>query len=173
MDQQVAPLAKMYELNTDLLLNCLDGLSDAEARRCLSGGGNSVAFLAAHLADVRHFLAGRLGSPLPNPLARCLAEARSIADVREWPTLDEICATWRTVSAHLQGVFERLTAEELREDHVHRFPLGDSTRLGLIAFLAQHDSYHLGQVAFLRRQLGKDAMSYARGARLAPVPGAA
>jgi uncharacterized damage-inducible protein DinB len=38
--------------------------------------------------------------------------------------------------------------------------------LGLVAFLVQHDSYHLGQVAFLRRQLGHPAMSYA-------VPGSA
>ena len=35
--------------------------------------------------------------------------------------------------------------------------------LALIAFLMQHDSYHIGQVAFLRRQLGKPAMVYTRG----------
>jgi uncharacterized damage-inducible protein DinB len=34
----------------------------------------------------------------------------------------------------------------------------------MIAFLVQHDSYHVGQMAFLRRQLGKAAMSYRRGA---------
>jgi uncharacterized damage-inducible protein DinB len=34
----------------------------------------------------------------------------------------------------------------------------------MIAFLAQHDAYHIGQVAFLRRQLGRPAMSYARPA---------
>ena len=38
--------------------------------------------------------------------------------------------------------------------------------LALIAFLMQHDSYHIGQVAFLRRQLGKPAMAYTRGVRL-------
>ena len=128
------------------------------------GGGNSVAFLAAHLTDTRHFLVERLGSPLRNPLARYLAEARSIADIREWPTLEEIRAAWLAVSAHLQAVLGKLPAAELAEPNVHRFPLGDSTRLGMIAFLAQHDSYHLGQMAFLRRQLGKTAMSYARGA---------
>ena len=59
-----------------------------------------------------------------------------------------------------------MTEAELSESNVHRFPLGDSTRLGLIAFLVQHDSYHLGQIAFLRRQLGKPAMSYARSAHV-------
>jgi uncharacterized damage-inducible protein DinB len=55
------------------------------------------------------------------------------------------------------------TAEQLRRPDAHRFPLGDSTELGLLTFLVQHDSYHIGQMGFLRRQLGKPAMSYARG----------
>jgi uncharacterized damage-inducible protein DinB len=167
MDPRVAPLARLYDLNTDLILNCLSDLTDAEAQRCLSGGGNSVAFLAAHLTDTRHFLVKRLGHALPNPLERYLAEARTIADIKEWPTLDEIRASWLAVSAHLQEVLGKLSASELEETNVHRFPSGDSSRLGLIAFLVQHDSYHLGQIAFLRKQLGKSAMSYARGAAVA------
>jgi uncharacterized damage-inducible protein DinB len=39
----------------------------------------------------------------------------------------------------------------------------DTSRLGLIAFLTQHDSYHIGQLAFLRRQLGRSPMAYTRG----------
>ena len=38
--------------------------------------------------------------------------------------------------------------------------------LALIAFLMQHDAYHIGQVAFLRRQLEQPAMAYTRGVRL-------
>ena len=164
MDQQVAPVAAVFALNSDLLLNCLLDISETEARQCLAGGGNSIAFLAAHLTDTRHFLVMRLGSPLANPIARYLEDARSIADIREWPTLDEIRNAWLAVSSHLQDVLGGLTAAQLCEPNVHRFPLADTTRLGMIAFLAQHDSYHLGQIAFLRRQLGKTAMSYARGA---------
>jgi hypothetical protein len=40
MDSQVAPLAAILDLNTDLLLNCLADLSDAEARQRLAEGGN-------------------------------------------------------------------------------------------------------------------------------------
>jgi hypothetical protein len=53
MEPPVAPLAAIFQLNTDLLLNCLEEVSDAEAQRCLAAGGNSVAFLAAHLTDTR------------------------------------------------------------------------------------------------------------------------
>lgn len=162
MEPLVVPLHAILELNTDLLLNCLDGLTDEEAQRRLSGGGNSVAFLAAHLTDTRHFLARRLGHPLANPLSRYLAEASSIDQVVEWPTLEEQGEWWGMVSRHLCDVIAARTAEQLRRPDVHRFPVGDTTELGMIAFLVQHDSYHLGQVAFLRRQLGRPAMAYTR-----------
>ena len=165
MDPQVAPLHAILELNTDLLLNCLDGLSDEEARRRLAGGGNTIAFLAAHLTDTRHFLAHRLGHPVANPLSRYLAEASSIDDIVEWPTLSEQRDWWRSVSRHLADVMAARTPEDLRRPNVHRFPVGDASELGMIAFLAQHDSYHIGQMGFLRRQLGKPSMAYTRGAR--------
>ena len=162
MEPQVAPLHAILALNTDLLLNCLDGLTDEEARRRLAGGGNSVAFLAAHLTDTRHFLVQRLGHPLSNPLSRYLAEASSIEDIVEWPSLTEQRDWWLAISRHLCAVVAARTADELRRPDAHRFPLGDSTELGMIAFLVQHDSYHIGQAGFLRRQLGKPAMAYTR-----------
>ena len=162
MDSQVAPLHAILRLNTDLLLNCLDGLSDEEALRRLEGGGNTVAFLAAHLTDSRHFLANRLGHPLANRLSRYLAQASSIDDIVEWPSLAEQLQRWGTVSRHLCDVVAARTPQDLRRADVHRFPLGDSTELGLITFLVQHDSYHIGQLGFLRRQLGKPGMAYTR-----------
>jgi len=60
----------------------------------------------------------------------------------------------------------------LARANVHRFPISDTTALGMITFLTQHDSYHIGQVGFLRRQLGKPAMTYGRRSRNT-VPAAA
>src|SRR5215210_841098 len=138
MDARLAPLAAILDLNTDLLLNTLAGLTEAESQHRLEGGGNSIAFLAGHLTDTRHFLVTRLGHPLPNPLARYLADVRSIEEVRELPSLEEIRSAWQAVSAHLLAVLAELTPAELAEPKVHRFPLEDSTRLGMVAFLAQH-----------------------------------
>jgi uncharacterized damage-inducible protein DinB len=71
------------------------------------------------------------------------------------------------VSTHLQAVLGRLSAAELVEPTAQRFLAEDTTRLGMVAFLVQHDSYHLGQIGFIRRQLGKPPMSYARRPRAA------
>jgi hypothetical protein len=108
MDARLAPLATILDLNTDLLLTAIDGVSESEAHHRLEGGGNSIAFLAAHLTDSRHFLASRLGHPLPNPLARYLADAKSIDEIRSWATLDQRAA-WVSISAHLQAALESLT----------------------------------------------------------------
>jgi uncharacterized damage-inducible protein DinB len=172
MDAAVAPLAGIFELNADLLLNCLADLSDDEAQARISGGGNTILFLAAHLTDTRHALAARLGSPLHNPLARYLADARGIDDIRSWPSLAEVRDAWVAVSQHLSLVLGSVSRAGAVQAVTHRLSL-DGTQLGVIAFLAQHDSYHVGQVAFLRRQLGKPAMSYARGARRGSPAGAA
>lgn len=172
MEPQVAPLATLLDLNTDLLLNCLEGVTDTEARERLAGNCNSAAFLAAHLTDSRYFLAARIGRPLDNPLARFLATARSIDEMTEWPTLEEIRLAWVAVSEHLQTALGALSAADLAKPNAHRFPIPDGSQLGLIAFLVQHDSYHLGQAALLRRQLGKPPMSYSRARRQPTAAGA-
>jgi hypothetical protein len=38
--------------------------------------------------------------------------------------------------------------------------VGDRTLLGALAFLAQHESYHVGQLALLRKYAGLPAMRY-------------
>lgn len=162
MEAHLRPLAAIFDLNTDLVLSCTDGLGEARANQRLEGGGNSIAFLLAHLVDARHFLASLLGSPLPNPVGELLAEVRSIDEVTRLPPLVELVEAWGAVSAHLAGVLDRLRPSDLEAPVAQPFPIPGGTALEAIAFLAQHDSYHLGQIAFLRRQLGLPAMRYDR-----------
>jgi hypothetical protein len=44
--------------------------------------------------------------------------------------------------------------------HGTKFPIEDASRLGLLAFLVQHDSYHIGQLSWLRKYAGLPAMKY-------------
>ena len=165
MHPAVSPLAAILRLNTDLLLNCVAGLEPGAAERRVTVSTNSIAFLVAHLVDSRHYLATTLGAPLANPLTSVLAGARSLDDIASLPPLSELIAAWETVSAHLAVVIERLDTAALAAPTKQAFPGADGTRLGTLAFLVQHDSYHLGQLALLRRQLGYPAMTYATAPR--------
>lgn len=159
MHPSVTPIAAVLRLNTELLLNCLEGLDEQAAEQRGTPRTNSIAFLVAHLVDARHFIASVLGAPLPSPLSPALAKARSLDEAGEMPPLGELAGAWEAISAHLAVQVERIDTAQLSRQG-QRFPGSDGTVLGALAFLAQHDSYHLGQVALLRRQLGLPPMSY-------------
>ena len=160
MDPRLAPLASALRMNTRLFRNCLDGLSDEQARSRISERTNSIAFIAAHLVESRHFLASQLGAKVASPFGTVFAEAKSIDDVSELPSLQVIRAGWDAISDELERRLESADAATLEAHSPVRFPLDDGSRLGTVAFLMQHDSYHVGQLALLRKHVGYPAMKY-------------
>ena len=156
--------SRLFGLNADLVLNTLDGLSQEQATSPIVPGGNTIAFLVAHLIDSRHFLVTLLGHPLPNPVEASLAGARSLGEVGPLPAVAALRGGWVAVSRHLETVLASLDRVQLEQPCPQRLPGSDGTVDGAVAFLLQHDSYHLGQIALLRRQHGLPAMRYDRGA---------
>jgi uncharacterized damage-inducible protein DinB len=159
MHPAVTAPAAILRLDTELFLKCLEGVDDAVAVRRVTPDTNSIAFIAAHLVDGRHFLAEYLGAPLPNPMAPLLAGAKRQDDLATLPATSDLTAAWEAVSAHLAVTVERLDTGQLSAER-RSFPGSDHTVLGGMAFLIQHESTHIGQLALLRRQLGLPAMSY-------------
>lgn len=160
MDPRVEPLVAILRLNTRLLLNCLDGLTDETARLRHAHGVNSTTFIAAHVTDSRFFMLRTLGGALQNPLSAFLDKAKSIDEITDWPSLDIVRAAWKDVSFAVDTRLDTATADELSTAVDARFPGVERTRLGALTFLVQHDSYHLGQLALLRKPAGLPAMSY-------------
>ena len=86
MDPRVAPLTETLRLNTKLVRNCLDGIDDTQARVRPAAGTNSMAFVAAHLANSRFFLLRQLGGEEPSPLGRYRDKAKTEDDLAHNPT---------------------------------------------------------------------------------------
>ena len=160
MDPRVAPLQSTLRLNTRLLLNCLDGLDEDAGSARPNERTNSIGFIAAHLVDARHLLARVIGLAAPPPYAGVLESARTIDDVAVVPSLAETRIIWGEISERVDAALPGLTAEALDAPAPQRYPLEDRTVLGAIAFLMQHDAYHIGQLALLRKFHGASAMRY-------------
>ena len=161
MDPRVAPLADILRLNTRLFHNCLLDLTEEQADVRPSATTNSLAFVAAHVTDSRYHLLKLLGDERRSPLADALDRASGIDDMRVRPPLAEVQAAWTDVSAALDERLRTIGAAELEAPLAVRFPMEDRSLLGTLAFLVQHDSYHVGQLALLRKFVGLPAMSYA------------
>jgi hypothetical protein len=153
-------LASVFRTNTRLLLNCLDGVSREHALQRPNDRTNSLLFVACHLVDSRHFLAGYLGLAVPNPLEAMLGAVNSIEEVQELPDLEEVRRCWKTIGLTLDECFATLGEDDLNAASPQRFPVDRPTVFAGIGFLLQHESYHIGQLALIRKFLGYPAMRY-------------
>jgi hypothetical protein len=150
----------LLQLNGTLLVNCLDGVSEEHAVRRLTDSTNSMAFIVSHLVDGRCFLAAMLGLELPNPIGERLRGVDSIAEAKRLPTLQELRDAWAAASAPLGEHLTLIPPEQLAQPAPHEFPVEDPTVLGGVGFLLQHEAFHIGQLALLRKQLGYPPMAY-------------
>lgn len=164
-DPRVVPLLTTLLLNGRLMENCLRDVPRSRALYRPTSDDpevpplNNMVFLAAHLADARRYFANLLGPEVANPFPE-LADGTTIDDFPQLPETEAILAAWRDLG---RVVAERLTAatpEQLAEPAPHPFPVDDPTLLGAATFLCQHEDYHVGQLAYLRRLVGMGAMSY-------------
>jgi hypothetical protein len=67
---------------------------------------------------------------------------------------------WAAVTALVAERLAEVAAAELLEPSGQTFPNEDSTRLGALAFLLQHEACHIGQLGLLRKALGFRPMHY-------------
>ena len=155
----VVPLGQILHLNTRLFLNCLDGLTDEAAGRRPVPDANSPVAVALHVVDARCSLASLAGAIFDHPFPAIRA-AGSVEKLTTIPTLEVIRSAWNTVSGILARRVSEITEEDLQKPSTVRFPTGDRTVLGTLTFFVQHESSHIGQLAYIRRVLGLPAMSY-------------
>ena len=160
MGSQVAPLYEILRLNERLFLNTLDGVDEDTAQKQPAEGVNNMVFIAVHLLDARCYLARMLGADSEHPYQKQLDGVSSIDEMKAFPELEGVRVAWREVSEVLAERLPAISEAELGEKAPAEFPVADGTILGGTAFLLQHESYHIGQLAYLRRVLGLGAMSY-------------
>jgi hypothetical protein len=160
---ELTPLADILKLNTGLLRNALAGVDNAAAGRRLHPDFNTMAFLVIHLLDARFLMARMTGVPADNPHQAAWDAARSFDDIADIPPLAELLALWDGVGAALAARLPALAAADVAGPVPYPFPVADPSVRGGLAFLLQHESYHLGQLGLMRRMLSLPAMAWTVG----------
>ena len=160
MHPSLTPFDSIYRLNSRLFLNCLEGMEEGQARWRPGPGSNSASYLALHLIQSRFFLAKLLGLDLVDPYASNTTGAKSIDDLKEIPSLEGLRDTWRGVTGSVREKLKTVPEAQLQAQVPTKLPAEDKSLLGIIAFMMQHESYHIGQLGFLRKQVGLEGMSY-------------
>ena len=151
----------IFNLNTRLFINALDGVTDEQAKERISGHNNPLNWLATHTVWARYNISAFLGKPpANNPYNGLFENFKPFDPAHQFSSLAEIKAEWEKATVLLKEALSSVTEEHLAGDSPLKSPIGDFSNGGTVAFLAQHESYDIGQIAYLKKYFTKEGMKY-------------
>jgi hypothetical protein len=156
MDPILASYSQLLAINSVLVARAVDGLSDEELWQHPGDHSNPIYWLVGHLSWSRNALLKLLGGEyVAIPGAKLFERGAELAERSEFPPFGDVVEGMKAVNAALKARMEAATDAELSRTSPRDFPLPDKTLRGAVAFLTFHDGYHTGQIAYVRKWLGK------------------
>lgn len=154
MNQKVALFAKQYQINRALVSAALKDLSQEDIEARIDDKGNSMKWLVGHLASSRFVLIRHLGVDEQGPLGDTFARGADVKPAADYPSYAEILKVWEDISEKVETRLGEVTDDDLSAPMDAPYPISDGTTLSAIAFLSLHETYHTGQLAYIRRLHG-------------------
>ncbi|KAA6462046.1 DinB family protein [Acidobacteria bacterium AB60] len=145
--------AQNFRYNDKFLADCHRGLSEEEWRRRPSDCSNSLTWVVGHLVWARKRILDHLDTEWSTPWLDQFARGRK-PETDALPTSAELATAWTEVSGLLATALENASEETLARPATQGPPSADGKLSGVINFLAWHETYHVGQAAYLRCWLG-------------------
>jgi uncharacterized damage-inducible protein DinB len=154
-DPAITVASQLFRVNDQLFNKALDGVSPEHLLQPPGENSNPMIWIAGHVTYSRTAVARIAGAEVQDqawtPLFR---RGASLCEATAYPPCGEIREQWNDVSAKLFDSLASLRDEDLSRPAVFNVPTDDQTVRGAITFLNFHETYHIGQLAYLRKWLG-------------------
>ena len=154
MEKSVVGIAEQFRLNTALVDRVLDGFSDEAMRFRPEGKGNPAHFVLGHIAATRYDIARLMGLELKADWAKLFDRGVELRDAAQYPSVTELRAAFGEVAEAINKRFEELTEVDLSAEPSWEPPGMEKSIRGVLNFLAFHESYHIGQLGYIRKLVG-------------------
>ena len=159
MNPRVAPLADLYNLNTKLVNKTLKDLSDDAAHKRVNDTGTSLHWIIGHISNSRHYVGGLFNAGTEFENSDLFNGGIPLKEPSEYPPIAKIKKIFEDVSEKFTKRLEELTDDDINRKLESKLPVDDDTMLAAISFFSLHESYHVGQLSYIRRQLGFDGLT--------------
>jgi uncharacterized damage-inducible protein DinB len=143
----------IFSFNNHFVLQALEGLSHEELWRAPTSYNNPMLWVAGHVVQTRAMVLQMLGDRVETGWGNLFDRGTKIGDAKQYPSGAEIARVMREVSPRLHDALSTLSDEHLSKPASLPIP-GIKTLADELAFFALHDSYHVGQLAYIRKSLG-------------------
>jgi uncharacterized damage-inducible protein DinB len=150
----IATAAENYRFNSDFLLGTVKDLSPEEWLSRPGGRGNHIAWLVGHVIFTRQRMLSRLGTEWSRPWLELFARGEKLGNAAQYPSPETLLAAWNDISGVLKIALDGASEAILAQPSPPGPPSADGKMSGVINFLAIHETYHVGQAAYLRCWLG-------------------
>jgi uncharacterized damage-inducible protein DinB len=148
-----APIAMIFAFNNPFVLQALDGLTNEELWRPLTSSNNPLLWVAGHIVQTRAMVLQILGERAETGWGSLFERGAKIGDPTAYPSGPEVARAMEEISSRLHAALATLPHEQLGGPASLQIP-GLKTLADELAFFALHDSYHVGQLAYIRKGLG-------------------
>jgi hypothetical protein len=154
MTAVAAPLALIYANNDSLITRAVAGLSEDELWHRPTDHSNPMFWLLGHIVHTRGSVARMLGDDYRTGWGDIFQRSATLKERTAYPGLADVERVREEISARLQQRLASASEEMLaREATGFKLPLA-KTLADQVAFLGLHDSYHVGQLGYIRKMLG-------------------
>jgi uncharacterized damage-inducible protein DinB len=157
-ESHVPTAIRTFRMNANLLEKSFSDLSRAEWLRRPADNSNPVLWIVGHIIWSRSRALAMLGEEWTRPWLPLFARGATLGDEAQYPTPEELMTAWHDIAAHLTAALDAATGETLAAPVGEKSPSYDGTVGGMVAFLAFHETYHVGQVGYLRAWLGHEGV---------------
>ena len=145
----------LFKTNKALFFKSLEGVSMEHLRQRPNDKSNPMIWIAGHLVFSRTGLVRIVGGKVDEkPWNALFGRGASVDEILTYPDSEEIAEQWKIVSDVLMTRLHELTEDELDQPSSFNVPAGEQTVRGAVAFLNFHETYHIGQLAYLRKLFG-------------------
>lgn len=148
-----APIAMIFSFNDGLVFRALEGLTHEELWRAPNDRNNAMLWVAGHVVQTRAVILRQLGAPFETGWGQLFDRGATVGEASRYPSRDEIERVMRDVSPRLHARLASLDDEYLARSATMQLP-GAKTIADQLAFFALHETYHVGQMVYIRKGLG-------------------
>jgi hypothetical protein len=148
--------SQSFNLNASFLKQGLAGLTDEDWLKRPTEHSNNILFIVGHMTWSRAMVLARLGDQWMQPWMGLYARGQKCVDSADAPSPTAVMEAWNESCGRLEKALECAT-DELLDTPAARPgpPSADGKLSGTINFMALHETYHVGQAAYVRACLGK------------------
>jgi hypothetical protein len=158
MKNSFKPIVDLYEINTELFRKALKMANSSDLHKRPCDKGNSFHWLVGHLTVYRFAVARHLGIKEDYAFTSLFEYGAKPGDPSDYPPFEQIADDWENITKKMLTRLVEVPEEVLAAETTVDIPGVEQTVGALVSFLQLHESYHIGQLAYINRLHGGERL---------------